>query len=87
MKGVTGLDNAIIIRNRQMPVRDIKASLEAALTRRYDTANQDVLVTVDDRVVTLSGTVADWWHRHRTRQAAWKTAGVEDVRDHIRIAD
>jgi osmotically-inducible protein OsmY len=86
MKGVKGLRNAIIVSNRHTPEKGIQASIEAALTRSYDAEDQDIRVSVDDRVVTLSGTVTDWWHRSLTRQAAWNSPGVEGVRDHMRIA-
>jgi osmotically-inducible protein OsmY len=87
MKGVKGLTNAIVVANRSAPVGDIKANIEAALRRHYDAQNQHVVVSVDDRVVTLSGTVTSWWHRYLTRSSAWNAPGVEDVRDHMRIAD
>jgi len=87
MKGVKGLTNAITVANRTAPVGDIKANIEAALRRHYDAQNQHVVVSVDDRVVTLSGTVTSWWHRHLTRKSAWNASGVEDVRDHMRIAE
>jgi len=87
MKGVRGLTNAITVVNRSAPARDIRANIEAALTRRYDAADQHVVVSVDDRVVTLTGTVTNWWHRFLSRNSAWNAPGVEDVRDHLRIAD
>jgi osmotically-inducible protein OsmY len=87
MKGVKGLTNAITVANRSAPVGNIKANIEAALTRRYDAKDQHVLVSVDNRVVTLSGTVTDWWHRYLTRNSAWNAPGVEEVRDHMLIAD
>ncbi len=87
MKGVKGLTNAITVANRTVPVGDIKAKIEAALKRHYDAQDQHVVVSVDDRVVTLSGTVSSWWHRYLTRKTAWNASGVEDVRDHMRIAD
>ena len=87
MKGVKGLTNAIVVANRSAPVADIKANIEAALRRHYDAQNQHVVVSIDDRVVTLSGTVSSWWHRYLTRNSAWNAPGVEDVRDHMRIAD
>jgi osmotically-inducible protein OsmY len=87
MKGVKGLTNAITVANRTAPVGDIKANIEAALRRHYDAQNQHVVVSVDERVVTLSGTVSSWWHRYLTRNCAWNAPGVEDVRDHMRIAD
>jgi len=87
MKGVKGLTNAITVANRTAPVGDIKTNIEAALKRHYDAQGQHVLVSVDDRVVTLSGTVSSWWHRYLTRNSAWNAPGVEDVRDHMRIAD
>ena len=87
MKGVKGLTNAITVTTRGAPPGDIKANIEAALTRRYDAGDQHVVVSVDDRVVTLSGTVTNWWHRYLSRNSAWNAPGVEDVRDHLRIAD
>ena len=87
MKGVTGLTNAISVVNRSAPAVNIKANIEAALARRYDAGDQHVVVSVDDRVVTLSGVVSNWWHRYLSRNTAWNAPGVEDVRDHLRIAD
>jgi osmotically-inducible protein OsmY len=87
MKGVRGLTNAIAIVNRGAAAGDIQANIEAALARRYDAQDQHILVGVNDRVVTLSGTVTNWWHRHLTRNSAWNAPGVEDVRDQMRIAD
>ena len=87
MKGVKGLTNAITVANRGAPAGNIKANIEAALQRRFDAKDQHVVVSVDDRVVTLSGTVTNWWHRYLTRKSAWNAQGVEDVRDHMRLAD
>ena len=87
MRGVKGLTNAIVVTNRSSPAGDIRANIEAALTRRYDAGDQHITVSVDDRVVTLSGTVTNWWHRYLSRNTAWNAPGVEDVRDHLRIAD
>jgi osmotically-inducible protein OsmY len=87
MKGVKGLTNAISVANRGKPVAGTKANIEASLTRRYDAEDQHVLVSVDDRVVTLSGTVTSWWQRYVARNSAWNAPGVEAVRDHIQIAD
>jgi osmotically-inducible protein OsmY len=87
MKGIKGLTNTITVANRRTPADDIQANVEAALVRRYDAEDQHVLVNVDDRVVTLSGTVTNWWHRNLARKSAWNAPGVEDVRDQIQIAD
>jgi osmotically-inducible protein OsmY len=87
MKGVTGLVNAISVVNRTAPSGSIQANIEAALARRYDAADQHVVISVEDRVVTLSGFVTNWWQRYLSRNAAWNAPGVEDVRDHLRIAD
>ena len=86
MKGVKGLTNAIVVANCGTPVDDIKENIQDALRRRYDAEDQHVLVSVDNRVVTLSGTVTDWWHRYLARKSAWNAPGVEDVRDQIQIA-
>ena len=87
MKGVKGLSNVITVGNRAISADHIQSDIEAALTRRSDAADQHVSVTVDDRVVTLSGTVTTWWQRYLARNTAWNAAGVEDVRDHLHIAD
>ena len=87
MKGVKGLTNAIKVADRSVPVGTLKAAIEAALSRRQDAKDQHVVVDIDDRVVTLSGTVTNWWHRYLTRNSAWNAPGVEDVRDHLRIVD
>ena len=86
MKGVKGLTNAITVANRAAPAGDIRANIEAALARRYDAIDQHVQISVDERVVTLDGTVSNWWQRYMTRKAAWNAPGVEDVRDNMRIA-
>jgi osmotically-inducible protein OsmY len=87
MKGVKGLSNGITVANRAAPAGDIKANITAALTRREDAEDQHVLVSVDDRVVTLSGTVTNWWQRYLTRSAAWNAPGVENVRDRLHISN
>lgn len=70
-----------------VPADDIKARIEAALTREYDADDQHVVVSVEHRFVTLSGTVTSWWYRYLSRNSAWSAPGVEDVRDHLRIED
>lgn len=87
MRGVKGLTNAITVANRDAPVADMKANIESALTRRYDAQDQHVVVSVDGRIVTLSGTVTNGWQRYLMRNSAWNAPGVEDVRDHMRIVD
>jgi osmotically-inducible protein OsmY len=87
MKGVKGLTNAIAVGDRSAPADRIKADIETALTRRYDAEDQHIQVSVEDRVVTLSGTVTNWWQRYRTRKSAWNAAGVEDVHDDLRVVD
>ena len=87
MKGVKGLTNAITVTNPSAQAGDIQANIEAALTRRYDSEDQHITVSVDNRIVTLSGTVTNWWHRYLSRNSAWNAPGVEVVRDHLRIAD
>ena len=87
MKGVRGLSNAITVANRGKRVDGTRADIEAALARCYDAEDQHVSVSVDERVVTLSGTVTNWWHRYLARNSAWNAPGVEDVRDHMQIRE
>jgi osmotically-inducible protein OsmY len=87
MKGIKGLTNAITVANLAASEVDIQEKIEAALSPHYDARDPHVLVSVDGRVVTLSGTVTSWWHRYLTRNSAWNAPGVEDVRDHMRITE
>ena len=61
---------------------EIESAVEQALER-----HKDVSAEVKDRVVTLSGTVADEAERKEAVSAAREIAGVHTVQDQIQVTD
>ncbi len=82
LAGVKGVTNDITIES-DSPAGEIKESIEAALDRRFDAAEQHIVVSVSGRSVTLSGNVTSWWQRDRARDSAWNAPGVQHVTDHL----
>ncbi len=84
LTGVKGVSDEITIQP-DAPSTQIKADIESALERGFDSEDQDVAVSVSGRNVTLSGTVTSWWQRDLARNAAWNATGVQHVTDHMTI--
>ena len=84
LTGVKGVSDEITIQ-ADAPSTQIKADIESALERGFDSEDQDVAVSVSGRNVTLSGTVTSWWQRDLARNAAWNATGVQNVTDHMTI--
>jgi len=85
LTGVKGVSDEIKIQT-DLPSTKIRADIEAALERGFDYKDQDIVIDVSGRNVTLSGTVTSWWQRDLARNAAWNAAGVQNVTDHMTIA-
>ena len=83
IRGVRGLTNDIEIVTADVPAAKIKASIEAALKRRFDSEDQTIAVQVRGDEVTLTGTVTNGWQRHLALNSAWKAAGVRHVKDDL----
>ncbi|EOA05823.1 periplasmic or secreted lipoprotein [Herbaspirillum frisingense GSF30] len=80
--GLIGISNQLTVQARAVP-RDIKSSIEAALQRRAHVQTKALYVTVNDRVVTLTGMVSSLAERQEAHRAALHTPGVERVIDDI----
>jgi osmotically-inducible protein OsmY len=85
LKGVKGITDDIVIA-LETPSSAIKANIEAALERRFDSEDQHIAVSVSGKDVTLSGSVTSWWQRDLARDSAWNAPGVQNVKDHMTIA-
>lgn len=82
LAGVKGLTDNISIET-DSPSGRIKESIEASLVRRFDAEDQNIVVSVSGKTVTLSGNVTSWWQRDRARDSAWNAPGVQHVTDHL----
>jgi osmotically-inducible protein OsmY len=84
LTGIRGVSDDIKI-EADAPATQIKADIESALERRFDSEDQDIEVSVSGRNVTLSGSVTSWWQRDLARSSAWNAVGVQNVTDHMTI--
>jgi osmotically-inducible protein OsmY len=82
--GVRGVTNTISV-TPHVTVPDVKAKIEAALTRSAEVDARRINVTVLDGKVTLTGNVHSWFERDEARHAAWAAPGVKEVDDRIAV--
>lgn len=84
--GVLEVRNELaVVPTKRIADREIADDIVAALERNSLVDPEDVDVSVRDGEVTLRGTVPSWGARRASRQAAWYTAGVTEVRDHLMV--
>jgi osmotically-inducible protein OsmY len=83
-RGVADLVNRItVVPTERIVDKSIAEAVRAAIERNANVAIDDVTITVEDRIVTLSGTVPTWSAREAARNAAALTRGVVDVIDDL----
>jgi osmotically-inducible protein OsmY len=85
LMGVTGVTDQIVIAPHVTP-EGVKDRVEASLKRHAHHAIGHVGVSVDGGAVTLTGSVPTWTERNLACHAAWGTAGVHNVIDHLTYA-
>jgi osmotically-inducible protein OsmY len=85
LAGVTGVTDNTSLKVRTSGT-DVRAGIEAALTRQSGTCGRDISVEVRDGDVTLTGTVQSWWARKVAHESAWSAVGVRHVIDHLNIS-
>jgi osmotically-inducible protein OsmY len=85
LRGVTGLSNLITVKPRVEP-RDVKAEIEAALTRTAIAEAKQIHIDTSLGKVTLTGHVSSWAERHAVDKAAWAAPGVTYVDNRLTIA-
>ncbi len=86
VRGVCDIVNKVtVVPTMQIADRVIADDVEAAIERRRNVNIEDLDIRVENGVVTLSGTVADWDARRAAINAAEFTKGVVDVVDELTI--
>ena len=85
LMGVTGVSNQVTIKSK-LTSSTVKADIEAALKRRAITDADEIMVTVNNSEVTLTGVVHSWSERDMVNDTVWNTSGVTDVNDNISVA-
>ena len=83
LMGVRGVSNQITVKHATI-LETLQADIQATLKRR---SKADISVDVEEGHVTLSGSVHHWSERDMADQAAWGTAGVQRVSNHILVVD
>lgn len=85
LTGVVGVTNTIEIKPK-VKVDDLKSKIESALKRAAEREADRIKVSVDGRIVTLTGQVRSYAELLDARGAAWSAPGVTEVRDHLVVA-
>lgn len=82
--GVVGVTNALAIRPRA-DKQDVAARIQAAIARQAASDADEVIVTVRDGAVTLTGTLRSLAEREAAFEAAWSAPGVSAVVNQIEV--
>ncbi len=85
--GVRGVTNRLDVVDSALTPIDVRASIEAALERRALRAADHIDVMVDDRTVTLRGSVQSHLEKRAVVGAASHAAGVEVLCDDLHVRD
>ena len=84
MQGVVGISDSIQLRSVALP-SDVASRVQAALIRQAVRAAHHVSITMDGSTVSLRGTVHSIAERVAIEGAAFSTAGVTAVENHLRV--
>lgn len=86
IRGVVLVSNHLGVVPSRAPIdQDIAEDIVAALDRNMLVDSSQVDVRVENGIVTLSGSVANWPARMAARNAAARTFGVVDVIDQLEV--
>jgi len=85
LAGVRGVTNGIKVRTFTVQPELIREAIIDALERRADREAHRIEITVQDGVVTLTGTVHSWMERRAVLGAVGHQLGVEAVDDRLVI--
>ncbi|MGE5277525.1 MAG: BON domain-containing protein [Acidobacteriota bacterium] len=85
LKGVRGVLNKITVKPVRADSSALRRKIEEALERRAAREANHISVDVEDGSVTLTGRVHSWQERDSVVGAIAHAAGVQSVRDRLRV--
>lgn len=85
LKGVRGVLDKIAVKPVRAESAAVRRRIEEALERRADREADRIQVAVEDGTVTLRGRVHSWQERDSVVSAVAHAAGVQSVRDRLRV--
>lgn len=87
VRGIRGVDNRLVVQlnpSHAAPTdSEIQSSAQSLLTWGLDDLSPDIHVAVDGGVVTLEGTVDQFWKRWEAEHLIPNLRGVTEVRNHL----
>mgnify|MGYP003943353427 CR=1 FL=1 len=87
IRGILGIENKLaVVPSKKVEDEVVAQDVVAALDRDVLVDTEMVHVTVNDGVVTLSGTVPGWASRRAAEDDAALTVGVVGVRNELDVA-
>jgi osmotically-inducible protein OsmY len=85
VQGVVDVRNDVTLTGANPDAHDVEESIRAAYARNAKLDAKALTVETDAGTVTLKGTVRSWAEHDEAVSAAWATAGVRHVKDHILV--
>ncbi|MGV9141527.1 MAG: BON domain-containing protein [Promethearchaeota archaeon] len=86
ISGIIDISNKLsIIPTKKTSDKEIAEDIIGSIDRNYEVQVEDVYVKVKDGVVTLSGTLDNWYEYNAAMEAAKFTSGVKDINDELKI--
>jgi len=85
LTGIKGVTNHLRVKERATP-GDLRQRIKRALERRIDEEASRISVSVEEDIVTLSGTVPSWTDRNDIEDAVWAAPGVTNVKNKLTVS-
>lgn len=86
ISGIIDISNKLsIIPTKKTSDKEIAEDIIGSIDRNYKVQVEDIYVKVKDGIVTLSGTLDNWYEYNAAMEAAKFTSGVKDINDELKI--